>query len=87
MSKKTVSKFWQKVLTCHHEWSKHYSAYLRCNTPNCSGTESKCKKCGVYRSTCGCGGEEGLSGWPERRHQEHYIKQAEKRLAKQMKGV
>lgn len=87
MRKLPVSKFWQKVLTCHHEWDEKYSAYLRCNTEHCSGTERKCKKCRVYSSTCGCGAENGLSGWPERRHQERYDKWARKRFAKQMKEV
>lgn len=87
MKKLPVNKFWGKVLTCHHEWSKTYSAYVVCSTPHCSGTESKCKKCRVYETTCGCGSNNGISGWPERRRQEHYTKWSKKRLANKLARI
>ena len=85
MRKLPVNNFWKKVLTCKHEWDKNYHAYVMCSTPHCFGNEDKCKKCRVYKTTCGCGSNNGLSGWPDRRRRECYTKRAKKRLAKQMK--
>lgn len=61
-----MSKFWDKVEKCEHELGE-YSDGGACWTPYCSWSEYRCKKCGVYVTSCGCHFEDGMSGWPRRR--------------------
>lgn len=58
------SQFWKKVEACNHEWSDSYYASVSCGTPYCDGEDLHCVKCGVYKTTCGCGCYNELSGWP-----------------------
>jgi len=51
--------------------SPTYSAMIVCSTPYCSGHEVRCQDCGVYISKCGCGSENGMSGWPHKRWRKH----------------
>lgn len=61
-------KFWDKVKKCKHEnLSETYYQMFTCDTPYCSGHEVRCKDCGVYISKCGCGANNGMSGWPMKR--------------------
>ncbi len=69
-----VSRFWRRVGRCKHEWYPNYLEYVPCSTPMCGGSESYCMKCGVYVTKCGCGCENGMSGWPYRRFRRAEIK-------------
>jgi hypothetical protein len=63
-----MSKFWDKVIKCKHEHlNPNYWEYIYCPTPYCSGHEVHCLDCGVFITKCGCGSNNGMSGWPERR--------------------
>ena len=65
---KELSKFWDKVLKCEHKnLDPNYYEHVSCGTPYCSGHETHCLDCGVYISECGCGFNNGMSGWPYRR--------------------
>jgi hypothetical protein len=77
------SKFWKKVLKCEHEHlSEDYCEIFRCGTPYCSGDEVHCLDCGVYISECGCGFENGMSGWSRNRHRTEERKRSERRRIK-----
>jgi len=63
-----MSKFWEKVEKCEHKnLNPNYFESISCDTPYCHGSEEHCLDCGVYISKCGCGFNNGMSGWPERR--------------------
>jgi hypothetical protein len=63
-----MSKFWEKVEKCKHEnLYENYYVNIYCSTPYCDGEEVHCKDCGAYISTCGCGCNDGISGWPWKR--------------------
>jgi hypothetical protein len=65
-----MTKFWDKVSKCKHKnLDASYYEYVPCWTPYCSGWESRCLDCGVYITECGCGFNNGMSGWPDRRWQ------------------
>lgn len=65
-----IDKFWDKVLKCKHEnLNPNYLQFIPCSTPYCSGNEVHCMDCGVYISECGCGYNNGMSGWPYQRHE------------------
>lgn len=56
---------WKKVKKCKHtNFSLNYHRYIYCGTPYCAGSEDHCIDCGVFISTCGCGANNGTSGWP-----------------------
>ena len=60
--------FWEKVKECKHEnLSLNYYEFIYCETPHCKGSESHCLDCGVYISECGCGCNNGMSGWSQKR--------------------
>ena len=62
------NKFWDRVYKCSHEnLSPNYNPLVRCPTPYCSGSETHCLDCGVYTTKCGCGANDGMSGWPWKR--------------------
>ena len=62
-------RFWKKVEKCNHEnLSPNYYETFSCWTPYCNGIETYCLDCGVYIRKCGCGAENGMSGWPNKRH-------------------
>jgi len=70
MAKRKENKFWDKVLKCKHEnLDPNYYEYIGCPTPYCSGSEVHCLDCGVFISECGCGYNNGMSGWPHKRWQ------------------
>jgi len=56
---------WKRVNRCKHDWTD-YCKTGPCATPYCSYTELHCRKCGVYRTECGCEFENGMSGEPRR---------------------
>jgi hypothetical protein len=59
-----MSKFWDKVEKCKHEnISPDYLGGVSCDTPYCRGKETHCLDCGVFISDCGCGSNDGMSGW------------------------
>lgn len=62
-----METFWKKVHKCKHEPTSNYLKYIYCDTPYCSCHEWHCRKCGVYISECGCGCNNGMSGWSEKR--------------------
>jgi hypothetical protein len=63
-----MTKFWDKVEKCKHEnISPDYCEPTSCWTPYCSGLESHCLDCGVFITKCGCGFNNGMSGWPNER--------------------
>ncbi len=64
--------FQDRVGLCRHQWSDNYSVRISCGTPYCSGSETRCVKCRVFKSTCGCGSENGMSGWPHKRWSKKY---------------
>ena len=56
--------FWDRALACKHESiSPNYYVSFGCGTPYCRGYQSHCLDCGVYISECGCGFNNGMSGW------------------------
>lgn len=64
-------KFWDKVDKCSHEnLSPDYYEGVPCWTPYCGGTEDHCLDCGVFISSCGCGFNNGMSGWSNKRWRE-----------------
>jgi len=70
-----MTKFWDKVIKCKHKnLNPNYYETIYCPTPYCSGHESHCDDCGVYISKCGCGFNNGMSGWSERRWRYHQTK-------------
>ena len=69
--------FWDKVNKCKHK--NLYDNYLKmisCSSPYCYGHEVHCKDCNVYISTCGCGSENGMSGWSKQRWRNHERKKS-----------
>lgn len=77
------SEFWKKVNRCKHKnLSDSYYISYRCGTPYCGADEIHCLDCGVYISRCGCGSENGLSGWPMSRHIIEERKRIERRRTK-----
>ena len=61
-------KFWERVGNCEHKnLSPNYLEYIYCSTPYCSGHEVHCLDCGAYISECGCGCNNGISGWSNKR--------------------
>jgi hypothetical protein len=62
-----MSDFWDKVEKCNHENLSDYYKTVSCPTPYCYGYEYHCLDCGVYISKCGCGFNNGMSGWPQER--------------------
>jgi len=67
-----MNNFWDKVEKCSHENLSDYHETVLCPTPYCSGYENHCLDCGVYISKCGCGFNNGLSGWPQSRWEGYY---------------
>ena len=64
-----MDRFWDKVMACEHKrLSPDYLVPIPCGTPYCDGYESHCLDCGAYISECGCGANNGISGWPHKRH-------------------
>ena len=61
------NSFWDKAEKCKHKNLYDYSERVRCETPYCDGSEEHCKDCRVYISSCRCGYNDGLSGWPAKR--------------------
>lgn len=45
----------KEVKECEHINSPDYLVYKTCSTGFCVGKEVRCKKCGVYITTCSCG--------------------------------
>jgi hypothetical protein len=64
---KLKNKFWDKVYKCQHEPTENYLENFSCSTTYCDGMEWRCKHCGVYISECGCGSNNGMSGWSMKR--------------------
>lgn len=60
--------FWSKVEKCKHENNTDYSEFVYCMTEYCEGDERRCADCKVYIQTCGCGYNDGMSGWSQARH-------------------
>lgn len=76
-------EFWDKVSRCQHKnINPSYDDSWSCWTPYCDATESRCLDCGVYISTCGCGFERGLYGWPRSRRRTEERRQDLKHLSK-----
>jgi hypothetical protein len=68
-----ISRFWEKVDKCDHKnMSPDYLGGVYCDTPYCGGWEERCLDCGVYITKCGCGCNNGMSGWPEKRWRKQY---------------
>jgi len=70
---KKKNSFWNKVMKCEHKWGEYYDGGS-CETPYCGWSEVRCKKCGVYKVSCGCGYNNGYDGWPKRRRDKWYKK-------------
>jgi len=81
-----ADRFWRKVHRCKHEnMSPDYYEYIHCETPYCGGSEEHCLDCGVFIATCGCGSNNGLSGWSEKRHKKIRFKEFIKRRIEDVK--
>jgi len=75
-----VKDYWKKVSKCKHtNLSPDYLEDVYCDTPYCGGWEDHCLDCGVYITKCGCGFNNGMSGWPEKRHRLEERKKYSKR--------
>ena len=60
--------FHERVRKCNHKnLSEVYWVTFFCPTPYCSGHESFCLDCLAFISTCGCGFNNEISGWPRER--------------------
>lgn len=67
ISGERMTKFWEKAHKCSHEnLSPDYLGCTTCSTPYCSIVETHCLDCGVFISECGCGANNGMSGWSGR---------------------
>lgn len=76
--------FWERVEACDHEnLSPDYAVGFRCGTPYCRGDEYHCLDCGVYITKCGCGYNDGMSGWSDGRWRTYRKKRAAKRREEQ----
>jgi hypothetical protein len=51
----------------HTQLSETYFKSFNCETPYCEGQEVRCKQCGIFITTCGCGYNNSASGWPRKR--------------------
>jgi len=68
-----MNAFWDKVDNCDHKnLSPNYLQLIGCDTPYCSGDEVHCLDCGVYISECGCGANNGMSGWSDKRWKKYH---------------
>ena len=69
--RKRCQRFWRRVNRCKHrdeDLSPNYLAIWSCGeAEGCHASESHCLKCGAYIGSCGCGNENGVSGWSHRR--------------------
>jgi len=64
-------------MACNHEnKSGNYFEEWHCETPYCQVFEWHCLDCGVYVTECGCGYNNGMSGWSRHRRQSFRRKQA-----------
>lgn len=70
-----TKKRWEQISACQHDWSDYYDSG-NCATPYCEWHETRCRKCGIYSRTCGCGFEAGLSGEPRKREMKRLRKRA-----------
>lgn len=65
---KKLEFFWDRVEGCKHEnLHPNYYETIYCGTPYCSGMETHCLDCRVFITKCGCGFNNGMSGWPLKR--------------------
>lgn len=67
-----MNSFWDKAEKCKHKNVYPDYAVTCCETLFCGGAEYHCKDCGVYFTTCRCGCNVGMSGWPRSRWRKHY---------------
>lgn len=51
----------------HKNLYPNYIEIWHCETPYCQVTEYHCKDCGMFIMECGCGYNNGISGWSEKR--------------------
>jgi hypothetical protein len=59
-----MTPFWEKALACkHHNLYPNYLHLFSCDTPYCHGREVHCKDCKAFITSCGCGYNNGVSGW------------------------
>jgi hypothetical protein len=76
-----MSKFWDKIDKCKHKnLNPDYIEGIYCHTPYCGGDEVHCDDCGVFISQCGCGSNNGMSGWSENRWQAQRRKKYDSKL-------
>jgi len=68
-------KYMENVAKCQHDFSGEFEIYS-CETPYCTIIETRCKKCFVYKTECGCGYNNGFSGWPLSRIRNNDMKKA-----------
>jgi len=52
----------------HKNLFPNYLEFFNCPTPYCSGSEIHCSDCKMFISTCGCGFNNEVSGWPRKRY-------------------
>lgn len=62
-----ITKFWKQVEKCQHVWNPNYYESYTCANEYCEAHEEHCLKCGVYKTECKCGFENGMSGHPIKR--------------------
>ena len=64
-----MNEFWNRVAKCEHKHlSPNYLEFIPCGTPHCLASESHCLDCGAYITECGCGFNNGVSGWSHKRY-------------------
>lgn len=59
--------FKNKAQSCKHEHLSNYHKTGKCATDFCWWEEHHCIECGAYVTTCGCGFNNGIDGWPSKR--------------------
>ena len=63
-----MSDFWDTVEKCDHDnLTDHFDTFTCSGAYYCDGQEVHCRDCGVFITTCGCGFNNGESGWSRKR--------------------
>ena len=77
-----------KMLSCKHKnISGTYWEIYSCETPYCTATETYCLDCRAFIVKCGCGYNNGISGWPLKRYRQmEFKKEIKYRLQMQKTG-
>jgi len=78
MEKIETQSFMDRAAACTHtNLYPNYGEDYGCGTPYCRAYEYHCKDCGAFISECGCGSNNGYSGWSYKRWKAYDMKKGE----------